>query len=248
MASRIQALLFDLDGTLVDHDTAAGAAVAEALQGTPDLPDLDQEHIRRRWAELEQHAMERYLAGELTFTGQRRLRSVSLAAELGLGAWDDTQADTWFAEYLRHYESAWRAYPDAQPTLDALADQHPHLRLGVLTNGDAEQQRRKLHEVGLATVLSEVIVSSEVSTAKPDPLIFEHACDLLGLDPDQIAYVGDRLHTDATAAAKAGMHGIWLNRTGDPTPSELPTIQTLHDIPALLTSLNGTASSLGNEL
>jgi putative hydrolase of the HAD superfamily len=240
MAPRVQALLFDLDGTLVDHDAAAASALAEALKTIPDLAHVDHEHLCRRWSELEQQAMDRYLAGELTFTGQRRLRVISLAAELGVGAWDDTQADTWFAEYLRHYESGWRAYQDVQPTLDALAHHHPHLRLGVLTNGDADQQRRKVHDVGLATNLPDVIVSSEAGAAKPGSAIFEHACDLLRLQPDQVAYVGDRLHSDAIPAAKAGMHGIWLNRKGDPAPAEVPTIQTLHDIPALLTDLDGT--------
>ncbi|GAA3787536.1 HAD family hydrolase [Sphaerisporangium flaviroseum] len=240
MALRVQALLFDLDGTLVDHDTAAAAALDEALQTIAGLPDLDREHLHRRWAELEQHTMDRYLAGELTFTGQRRLRVISLAAELGLGAWDDTQADTWFAGYLRHYEAAWRAYQDVRPALDVLARHHPHVRLGVLTNGDAEQQRRKLTDVGLAADLPDVIVSSEAAAAKPSPAIFEHACDRLQLHADQVAYVGDRLQTDAIPAVKAGMHGIWLNRRGDPTPTDLLTIQTLHDIPALLTDLDGT--------
>ncbi|RCG28987.1 HAD family hydrolase [Sphaerisporangium album] len=238
MEPTVRALLFDLDGTLIDHDAAASLALAETLATTPDVPsDLNREHAARRWTELERHAMDRYAAGELTFPGQRRLRIVSLAAELGLGAWDDTRADVWFATYLRHYEAAWRLFPDVRPMLDTLIERQPHVRLGVLTNGDSEQQRHKLRAVGLAADLPHVIISSEVGAAKPSPVIFERAADLLGLPPGRIAYVGDRLRTDALAATKAGMHGIWLTRHGEPAPPPVSVIQTLHDVPALLTSL-----------
>jgi putative hydrolase of the HAD superfamily len=238
MPPPIKALLFDLDGTLVDHDTAAGVALGKALQAVPGHEQIDQAHARRRWRWLGEVAMERYLSGELTFTGQRRLRVISLAAEFGLGTWDDPRADAWFAGYLRHYESAWRAYPDVRPALDALAGQCR--RLGVLTNGDADQQREKLRRVGLAAELREVIVSSEAGAAKPDPRIFRTACARLGLAPYEVAYVGDRLQTDAVAATNAGLHGVWLNRADDPPPAGLrpPVIRSLGDLPALLRELD----------
>lgn len=239
MAPAIKALLFDLDGTLLDHDTAAEVALIEALQTMPALHDVDHVHARRRWKQLEELAMERYLAGEITFTGQRRLRITLLAAELGLGTWDAPRTDAWFAGYLRRYESAWRIYPDVRPGLDALAEQHPHLRLGVLTNGDVDQQRKKLLRVGLAAGLPDVIASSEVGVAKPQPEIFQAGCARLRLAPDEVAYVGDRLHTDAIAATNAGLYGIWLNRNNDATSPELPVIQTLDDLPALLTDITG---------
>jgi putative hydrolase of the HAD superfamily len=235
MTSAIKAVLFDLDGTLVDYDAAADVALVQALQATPDLPHVDHAHARRRWRQLGELAMDRYLAGELTFTEQRRRRVTSLAAELGLGTWDGRRADAWFAGYLRRYQSAWRVYPDVRPVLDALAGRHPHVRLGVLTNGDAAQQRKKLLHVGLAAELPEVIASSEVGVAKPDAEIFHIGCARLRLAPHDVAYVGDRLDTDAVAATDAGLHGIWLNRGGDSTPAEPPVIQSLHDLPALLT-------------
>ncbi|MFB9831172.1 HAD family hydrolase [Actinoallomurus acaciae] len=228
----VRAVLFDLDGTLVDHDTAAEIALVETLRATSGVRHVDDAHVRRRWRHLEEPAMDRYLSGELTFTEQRRLRVTSLAAELGLGAWDDRRADAWFAEYLRRYEAAWRVYPDVRPALEALTVRR--LRQGVLTNGDADQQRRKLLHVGLADALPDVIVSSEVGAAKPSARIFRAGCARLGLVPHEVVYVGDRLRTDAIAAIDAGLRGIWLNRGSDLGPVEPPVIQTLEDLPALL--------------
>ncbi|GAB3966762.1 HAD family hydrolase [Actinoallomurus acanthiterrae] len=234
MALPIKAVLFDLDGTLIDHDTAASVALARALQARPGSRQVDHARARRRWKELEEEAMGRYLSGELTFSEQRRLRAISFAAELGLGVWDAARADAWFAGYLRHYESAWCAYPDVRPALDALTERCRHVRLGVVTNGDADQQRQKLLRVGLAADLPDVIASSEVGAAKPDPKIFREGCARLSLAPAEVAYVGDRLETDAMAARNAGLHGIWLNRDAKPAPRGPTVIQTLRDLPTVL--------------
>jgi putative hydrolase of the HAD superfamily len=56
----------------------------------------------------------------------------------------------------------------------------------------------------------------------------------LRLAPEEVAYVGDQLQTDAIAATSAGLHGIWLNRDNAPAPARPPAIETLMEIPALL--------------
>ena len=56
------------------------------------------------------------------------------------------------------------------------------------------------------------------------------------------AYVGDRLHTDAIGAARAGLRGVWLDRHGLATPAQraeaaaegIPLIRSLAELPALL--------------
>lgn len=224
----ISAVLFDLDETLLDHEGAAGEAVARLF------PDVDEEWLVRRWHELTEEAVDRYLAGELDFTGQRRARILRLAPELGLGDWDDARADAWIARYVALYEAAWRPFPEARRVLDVLAARG--LRLGVITNGDAAQQRRKIGAIGLADVLPYVVASSEAGSAKPDPAIFRTACAGLGVPPECAAYVGDRLVTDAQGAAAAGLTGVWLDRAGGPAPGEpsVPRITTLEELPRLL--------------
>lgn len=200
----VTAVLLDLDGTLLDHDGAAATAAVASF------PEADPAFVARRWVELTEAAVDRYLAGELTFTEQRRVRITALARELGLGAWDDARADAWLAGFLRRYEAAWRAYPDVRPAVAALARRG--LRLGVITNGDAVQQRAKLKAIGLDAHLPYVLTSSEAGVAKPAAEIFLAACAALRLRPAETAYVGDRLATDARAAADAGLHGVWLDR------------------------------------
>jgi HAD superfamily hydrolase (TIGR01549 family) len=224
----IAAVLFDLDGTLLDHEAAAAEAVVRLF------PDVDPAWLVPRWAELSEEAVDRYLAGELTLAGQRRTRITALARDLGLGDWDDDRADAWLGEFLALYQAAWRPFPDAAGALDVLAARG--LRLGVITNGDAEQQRLKIRRIGFAERLPLVVASSEAGSAKPAAGIFRTACAALGVEPGAAAYVGDRLITDAQGAAAAGLTGVWLDRGGGPAPGALdvPRITTLDALPRLL--------------
>ncbi|QFG26911.1 HAD family hydrolase [Actinomadura sp. WMMB 499] len=221
-------MLFDLDGTLLDHDGAAGDAIVRAF------PDADAAWLVPRWTDLGEAAVERYLAGELDFTGQRRARIRALARELGLGTWDAARADAWFDGYTALYEAAWRPYPDVAPALAALAARG--LPLGVITNGDVRQQRSKLEGLGLAERLPHLTASSEIGHAKPAAEIFHAACAGLALEPGAVAYVGDRLDTDARGAAAAGLTGVWLDRTGAPAPDgpDVARITALDALPRLL--------------
>jgi putative hydrolase of the HAD superfamily len=63
---------------------------------------------------------------------------------------DELTADAWFGSYLRHYRSAWRTFDDVLPALAVLAETHPSVALGVVTNGEGEPQRAKLAAIGLS--------------------------------------------------------------------------------------------------
>ncbi|MFJ5229168.1 HAD family hydrolase [Kitasatospora sp. NPDC088391] len=227
----IEAVLFDLDGTLLDHDGAAEAAVLAAAAAELPGRALDRDGVLRHWRELERSEYDRYLAGELTLQEQRRSRAVGLAARLGLGEWPVERADAWFAGYLRRYERSWRAYPEVPRAVRELAVGR---RLGVITNGEGDIQRRKLHAIGLGELAPHTTASAEAGRAKPDPEIFLLACRALGVAPERTAYVGDRLDVDARAAAAAGLLGIWLDREPSGEAVEVPRVHSLAEVAALL--------------
>ncbi|RKE17883.1 HAD family hydrolase [Streptomyces sp. TLI_171] len=227
----IEAVLFDLDGTLLDHDGAAEAAVLAGVAAELPGRALDRDAVLRRWRELERSEYDRYLAGELTVQEQRRTRTAGLAAYLGLGEWPVERADAWFAGYLRRYERSWRAFPEVPRAVRELGE---HRRLGVITNGEGDVQRRKLHAVGLGALAPHTTASAEAGCAKPDPAIFRLACRTLGVAPERTAYVGDRLDVDAQAATAAGLLGIWLDREPSGEPAAVPRVHSLAEVAALL--------------
>ncbi|MGO4595374.1 HAD family hydrolase [Leifsonia sp. 2TAF2] len=238
-------VLFDLDDTLFAHRAAVESGIlhyAETLGAPYGASEADE--LVTVWHDLEEEHYHSYLAGRLDFEGQRRARARDFAARHGVALSED-EASAWFADYFEHYVAAWSLHDDAVPALDALKAAIPGVRFGLITNGDLAFQRRKVEAVGLDARMEHLIASGEVGVAKPDAAIFRVACDTFGVRPDQAAYVGDRLRTDAIGAARAGLTGVWLNRRNavpspedelDALTSHVHTIPSLADLPPLLTS------------
>ncbi|WP_348786768.1 HAD family hydrolase [Leifsonia sp. NPDC080035] len=238
-------VLFDLDDTLFAHRAAVAAGIQRyaAMLGAP-YGRLEARELVALWHDLEEQHYHSYLAGRLDFEGQRQARARDFAARHGV-ALSDEDASAWFARYFEHYVAAWSLHDDALPCLDELARRIPGVRFGLITNGDLAFQRRKVESVGLDARIQRLIASGEVGVAKPDPAIFLAACAEFGIEPRQAAYIGDRLRTDAIGAARAGLTGVWLDRTGavpsaedaaDACSAGVRTIQGLDALPALLAS------------
>jgi HAD superfamily hydrolase (TIGR01549 family) len=98
-------------------------------------------------------------------------------------------------------------YPDAVPTLTRLRAMG--LRIGLAGNqpADAETQIRDL---GFAVDF--VASSARWGVEKPDPAFFRRIVTESGIEPAEIAYVGDRLDNDLLPAVAAGMFGVFLRR------------------------------------
>lgn len=122
-------------------------------------------------------------------------------------------------------------FPDALPALERLARRFP---LGALSNGNADIQR-----VGLGHVFAFAINAAQAGAPKPQPAMFEAACQRWGFSPAEIVHVGDDPELDVAGAARAGFRTVWVNRHGriwSGAPRADAEIDTLADLEALLTT------------
>ena len=110
-------------------------------------------------------------------------------------------------------------------------------QIAVLSNGNQEQQEKKVSQTGLGRYIDVVQTSDHLGVAKPDPRAFELACVRLGVPPHAAVYIGDQLEVDALAAKAAGLRGIWLNRTGNRFPLGVEAMDNLTELPSLLEDL-----------
>lgn len=220
-------VFFDIDDTLLDHTSAERRAAGELARRL--VPNERPEAFAHRWHEAAERHFARFLAGELSFQDQRRERMRDL-----FGATvTDSEADRLFDTYLAAYEASWSLFSDVLECLSGCAT----MQLGIISNGDAGQQRRKLGVTGIARFFGRVLVSGECGLSKPDSMIFELACSAVRSHPRDTVYVGDRLEDDARAAQRAGMLGVWLDLTGTADRSvTVPVITSLLDLPKLLQS------------
>lgn len=207
-------VLFDLDDTLMAHREA----VHDGIDGFMRVRAYEPTGAaaRQLWHELEERHYHAYLAGELSFEGQRRARAHEFALAHG-DALDDDAAGAWFDEYFEHYRAAWRLHADVTACFAGLESALPGVRFGVITNGELDFQQRKIERLGLTARFEHVIASGELGIAKPDPRIFAIALARFAESRPvrSAAYLGDRLRTDAIGAAEAGLVGVWVNRGGE---------------------------------
>ena len=99
--------------------------------------------------------------------------------------------------------------PEAIPVFDSLKDQY---KLGLITNWEHTPRISPyLEELGIRHYFDEVVVSDSVGTPKPDPYIFRVALSRVGLEPHEMAYVGD-LDVDVEGSRNSGVHPILISR------------------------------------
>ncbi|TDE58444.1 HAD family hydrolase [Nonomuraea mesophila] len=226
----VKGVLFDLDGTLLDHRGAADAAIVSWVSArAPGHPRLGE--VAALWAELEVPYLAMWQRGECSVQEQRRLRLRGLCAELAV----PEPGDAAYADFAARYRRGWTAFPDAAETVRALDG----FALGVLTNGTQPMQEEKVRAIGLAGLVGPVLTGEVLGGHfKPSPASYTGAACALGLAPEEVVLVGDDVVNDVTAPAAAGMPSVWLDRSGvERPPAGFPRITSLAGLPRLLGDL-----------
>lgn len=102
-------------------------------------------------------------------------------------------------------------------------------RLGVLCNS-VKSHRPRMEREGVLSFFDarQVLFSFETGHWKPDVAAFGHACSTLGLEPDEVAYVGARLDGDVSVAAKMGMYTVRVVRGRQPLRGAVGGIAVSH--------------------
>jgi putative hydrolase of the HAD superfamily len=218
---KLRGVLLDLDGTLVDHKSAAAAGLRAWL---PTIGLVPTESAIARWAVVQEPHLAAWRNGRIGFAEQRRRRVRDFLEVRGT----DAELDELFAGYLTHYEDAWRAFDDVAETLTALAA--AGLATAVLTNGARGQQLRKLSRTGLADRVGPVFAVDDLGVAKPHAEAFLKSCARWGYTPGEVLSVGDDHTLDVLGARAAGLSAVHLDRHGHGPAGETHRLTTLREL------------------
>ena len=195
----VRAVLFDLDGTLLDTAADLHAAVNAMLVdvGRPSLPE---ETVRRYVGRGVANLVKRSLEGST-----EEVAGAESAGE------DATLQATALARFRHHYtvENGRRAtpYPGVCEGLEAIRAKA--LPMAVVTNKAAEFTRPLLAMTGLSEFFSVVVSGDDLPWRKPDPMPLVWTCGRLGVSPADALFVGDSVN-DFAAAQAAGCHVLLL--------------------------------------
>ncbi len=223
----VRLLTFDLDDTLWDNRPVLLAA-EQTLQAwlTAHYPRVtarysiaDLREVRRQLGEDDPA-----LRHHMTALRKRSLHQV--AESVGYGP---ELAEAAFAVFLeaRHRITL---YADVVPALERL--RAAGYALASLTNGNAD-----VHRLGLGHLFDFALSAEGVGAAKPDPRLFEAACEAAGVTAESVVHVGDEPETDIAGAHAAGVRVVWMNRLERPGPVAPAPHAEVRDMAGLLALL-----------
>ncbi len=219
----LSAVLFDLDGTLLD--TVADIALA-----------LNRVMIEYGAKPLEENEVRRMI-------GRGSPILIERAAAASGRALDEATHAAMIERFFHHYgalqefgEYAAQPYPGAAEALRAL--HAAGLRTGIVTNKQQRFATGLLKRLGLSGDVDLVVGGDTCERRKPDPQPLLFACESLRVPPSATLMVGDS-STDVQAARAAGLPVVCVpygyNEGRDPRSLECDAlIDTLAELPALL--------------
>jgi putative hydrolase of the HAD superfamily len=187
----IRAILFDLDGTLVDRQAAHRQYCLDLIHRRPEVfaasRRADALPFLLGWPDRDRHVFSRRVA----------------KAFPGLGLPERLAED--HARRLPGFIK-----PDAAIVrlLQGLKERY---MLGVVSNGDGSVQRAKLDAAGLSAYFDHVFISGEQRAAKPHAAAFQRALSDVRTAPAEALFVGDDPAIDIAGAAGAGMKTCWIS-------------------------------------
>jgi phosphoglycolate phosphatase len=217
----INAVLFDLDGTLMHTAPEITEGINLMLAGLR-LSPLSEAQVTRLIGK-----------GSPVLVGR-------VLALLGVQASPRARLDA-LQVFQQHYEGIVGTRATLYPgVLSALEELHrmPGLKLAVVTNQSHRCATRLLHQFNLSSMIDLVVGGDTLEVRKPDPLPLLHACDSLGVEAGEAIYVGDSIH-GVEAANGAGMPVYCVPygyNEGHPAASLRCTglIESIADVPDLI--------------
>ncbi|SRR6266540_715302 len=210
---RPAAILFDLDGTLIDS------------------VGLLLECVRHTFAERERVPTdEQWIAGIGTPLPRQLAEFVEGDDEIA------ALADRYRSFQREHHDRLTWTFEGVEPTLEKLAARgHP---MGVVTSKSNEMMLRSLRHTGIERFMSTLIGCDSCAIHKPDPFPVRLALEELGYVPENAFFVGDSPHDvqSGNAAGVTTVAALWGPFTREQLEPHGPTafLEEISGLPALI--------------
>lgn len=190
----IKAVLFDLDGTLLDRDESVKKFIHNQYHRlNRAVGHIPRETYIKRFIDLDQRG---YVWKDKVY--QQLVEEFQLTEM----TWEELLQD-----YLEEFKNHCFPFPNLIPTLEKLKS--CDIRLGMITNGRGQFQLDNIKALGIEKYFDTILISEWEGIKKPDTEIFKRALKQLNVDVHQSIFVGDHPENDVKAAKNVGMKGVW---------------------------------------
>ncbi|MFX0114377.1 MAG: YjjG family noncanonical pyrimidine nucleotidase [Candidatus Hodarchaeota archaeon] len=241
-----KAILFDLDGTLLDFHACETNALKETLS-LLGLPVNDEKYWVKVWKAYKPISSAYWKAffspSNRTQANMTRDQVIEASIRDTLLVLKENLFDEQFLgkEYWRVFCQTAYLNPGAKDILEKLK---PRYLLGIITNGYSRAQHGRIEASGLIGYLDLVIVSDDVGHEKPDPQIFRIALSKLEISEQEALYIGDSIEHDYYGTKNAGIDFCYYQpkttKSGeDPEIAPKYIIRSFKELEWLIPNLKG---------
>ena len=226
----VKAILWDVDGTLLDFAAAEKAAVQKLFIefGLGECTD----GMVARYSAINDAYWKRLERGEITKAEVLVGRYRDFFSEIGV---DPSLAETFNARYQIALGDT-VVYRD--DSLNLVKSLHGKVKQYVVSNGTVVAQTRKLERSGLGRWMDGIFLSEQLGAEKPSPRFFEQVFAALpDIPKEDMLIVGDSLTSDMKGGLIAGVPTCWYNPFHHPRPADMAInyeIEDLHQVLELL--------------
>ncbi|MBU9673644.1 HAD family hydrolase [Planococcus sp. CP5-4] len=219
----IAAVLFDLDGTLLNRDASVVSFINEQYERMqPSLGHIPKALYAERFIELDRRG---YVWKDKVYA--------QLIQEFEI---KDTTWEFLLEDYLANFQFHCVPFGGLRTLLEDLKGQG--LKLGIISNGKGKFQMDNIKALGIEIYFDTILISESEGLRKPDPRIFERAMARLNVLPSVSLFIGDHPTTDVEAAENAGMLGIWKKDAGWSKAAADYSIDELNEVKRIVQRLN----------
>jgi putative hydrolase of the HAD superfamily len=205
---KIDAVIFDLFGTLVDDfATSVGRQTYTELAKALEVPHEPFMQLWRETSEMRTGGAFQTVEASIEYVCE--LMGVRVTAE---------QMQKAVEIRLQQTRRALDPRPDAISTLGQLKNRG--YKLAVLSNCSIEIPIL-WHETPFAELIDSAIFSSRERLKKPDPRIYQLACERLGVMAENCLYIADGENYELAGAARVGLHSVLIRNSSRDNGSEL---------------------------
>lgn len=219
----IKAILWDVDGTLLDFKAAEKAAIKKLFIEF-SLGKCTDEMIER-YSEINKRFWQRLEKGEITKPEVLIGRFIKFFTEEGI---DASVAPEFNERYQISLGDTIVYRDDSKEIIRSLKGR---IKQYAVSNGTVRAQTKKLALSGLGEMMDGIFLSEQVGAEKPSPIFFERVFrDIPPFSKGEIMIVGDSLTSDILGGMNAGIVTCWYDPQKDAVPDGYKVDHVINDL------------------
>ncbi|MBG9536612.1 HAD family hydrolase [Bacillus thuringiensis] len=190
----IRAVLFDLDGTLLDRRQSLEQFIYDQYNRFASyLINIEKSEYCSRFLALDNNG----------YTWKDKVYA-TLLSEYNITTLTSEQL---LHDYITNFQNHCIPFKNMHELLQRLTQQN--IKIGIITNGFTDFQMNNLRALNIHTYTNTILVSEAEGIKKPHPEIFERALKKLDVKAEECLYVGDHPENDVLGSEQVGILGVW---------------------------------------